>query len=104
MNQAFVERLEWSHGDEFRATKLRDWSVLGVAGQTKSAGNLTFATIYEAGHMVRIEDFIYLQHLKFEIRCHMINPLKASQCSTVGLMMMLCEWKIFCLQNEESQR
>ncbi|KAJ7739216.1 Alpha/Beta hydrolase protein [Mycena metata] len=54
-NEAWTLLLEWSGQAEFRAQALREWSV-GVdgrrAGQTRSAGGLTFATVDGAGHMV----------------------------------------------------
>jgi len=53
MNYRFVQKLDWSHGDAFREAEMRNWSVDGnVAGKTKGAGKLTFATIAGAGHMV----------------------------------------------------
>ena len=46
--------LEWSSQRAFRSQPLREWKVEGeVAGKTRSAGGLTFATIDAAGHMVR---------------------------------------------------
>ena len=45
--------LEWSGQDAFRAESLREWKVGGeVAGKTRRAGGLTFATLRGAGHMV----------------------------------------------------
>lgn len=47
--------LEWSLQEAFRREPLRQWQVDGeVAGKTRSAGGLTFATIRAAGHMVRV--------------------------------------------------
>lgn len=49
--------LEWSGQAEFNLSPLRDWTVeVGgkdvVAGQTRSAGGLTWASVTGAGHMV----------------------------------------------------
>jgi carboxypeptidase C (cathepsin A) len=53
MNYQMVQSLEWSRSEEFRKTEMRNWTVDGkVVGKTKSTGNLTFATIFGAGHMV----------------------------------------------------
>lgn len=53
-NYRLVEQLEWSGQDAFKAQHLRKW--LGPdgkqAGETKTAGKLTWATIEHAGHMV----------------------------------------------------
>ncbi|KAF9527913.1 serine carboxypeptidase [Crepidotus variabilis] len=52
-NEAWTLALEWSGQDYFIDLPLRDWQVEGiVAGRTRSAGGLTFATITGAGHMV----------------------------------------------------
>ncbi|KAF9527152.1 serine carboxypeptidase [Crepidotus variabilis] len=52
-NEAWTLDLEWSQQEEFNGQVLRDWKVDGkVAGQTRSAGGLTFATVLGAGHMV----------------------------------------------------
>jgi carboxypeptidase C (cathepsin A) len=57
MNYRFVQKLDWSHGDVFREVEMRNWSVDGnVAGKTKNAGKLTFATIAGAGHMASLHD------------------------------------------------
>lgn len=56
-NWLWADKLEWSGSADFRSQSMRDWSVPGqstVAGQSRSAGNLTFTTIYAAGHMVSI--------------------------------------------------
>lgn len=51
-------QLGWTHQDAFRAESLRDWKVDDrVAGKTRSVDALTFATIYGAGHMVRLDGF-----------------------------------------------
>lgn len=54
-NERWTLELEWSGQEKFVGQgALRDWSVGGkVAGRTRSAGGLTFATIDGAGHMVR---------------------------------------------------
>ena len=46
--------LEWTGQNAFVKEPLKEWTVDGsAAGLTRSAVNLTFATIYGAGHMVR---------------------------------------------------
>lgn len=46
--------LEWTGNGAFRSEPLREWFVDGeVAGLTRSGGGLTFATIADAGHLVR---------------------------------------------------
>ncbi|KAJ1307942.1 hypothetical protein OPQ81_002019 [Rhizoctonia solani] len=52
-NQKWVLALDWTGSAEFTAQKDRDWVVDGqVAGFTRSANGLTFATVNAAGHMV----------------------------------------------------
>ncbi|KAI0779113.1 serine carboxypeptidase [Irpex lacteus] len=52
-NQNMLLNLDWTGSDAFKASELREWKVDGeVAGQTRSAGKLTFVTIDGAGHMV----------------------------------------------------
>lgn len=58
--------MEWPGQDELNNTPLREWYVDDVAaGKTRSSGNFTFATIYGAGHLVRIAcaDLRYLLKL-----------------------------------------
>ncbi|EED81068.1 hypothetical protease S10 [Postia placenta Mad-698-R] len=52
-NDRMTRDMEWTGREAFFVQPLRDWLVDGkVAGQTRSAGPLTFATINDAGHMV----------------------------------------------------
>lgn len=52
-NYRTVQGLDWSGGSKFASTELTPWSVNGhTAGETKSHGRLTFATVRGAGHMV----------------------------------------------------
>jgi len=52
-NERWTLALEWTGREAFSSAKLREWFVGGkVAGVTRSAGGLTFATIHNAGHMV----------------------------------------------------
>lgn len=45
--------LDWTGKAEFNSQPLEEWKFNGsAAGLTRSAGPLTFATIYDAGHMV----------------------------------------------------
>ncbi|KAI0069950.1 serine carboxypeptidase [Panus rudis PR-1116 ss-1] len=51
-NERMTLGLEWTHQDRFNAQSLREWKINGTAaGVTRSAGPLTFTTIYGAGHM-----------------------------------------------------
>lgn len=51
-NKLWVDKLEWTGKDAYDAAEWRDWLVDGhKAGETKTAGLLTFATVREAGHM-----------------------------------------------------
>lgn len=48
-----MDKLEWSGHDAYKAEEWRDWTVNGKkAGETKSSGPLTFATVLGAGHMM----------------------------------------------------
>ena len=50
-----TRELEWTSQEEYGKQALRDWYIDGeVAGRTRSFGKLTFATIRDAGHMVRL--------------------------------------------------
>ncbi|KAF9464276.1 peptidase S10 serine carboxypeptidase [Collybia nuda] len=52
-NKLWVDDLEWHGKDAYSTESWNDWSVDGKkAGEVKSAGLLTFATIRGAGHMV----------------------------------------------------
>lgn len=52
-NKLWIEKLEWSGKEGYGRAKWRDWSVGSkTAGETKTAGVLTFATIRGAGHMI----------------------------------------------------
>ena len=54
-NKLWVEHLEWAGHEEFNAEDWKTWGVDGQgAGITKSAGPLTFASVWGAGHMVSI--------------------------------------------------
>ncbi|THH00828.1 hypothetical protein EW026_g1778 [Hermanssonia centrifuga] len=51
-NERMTLGMEWTGQESFRSQPLRDWRVGDhVAGRTRSAGALTFATIAGAGHM-----------------------------------------------------
>lgn len=52
-NDRMTLALEWAGKEAFNAQHLREWQFNGTsAGLTRKAGPLTFATIYDAGHMV----------------------------------------------------
>lgn len=51
-NKLWVEKLEWTGMEEYSVEEWYDWQVDGhKAGETKSTGLLTFATVQGAGHM-----------------------------------------------------
>ncbi|KAF8317936.1 serine carboxypeptidase [Clavulina sp. PMI_390] len=51
-NYKWANALEWHGGDAFRKETLQPWVVDGeVAGEAKTVGGFTFATILDAGHM-----------------------------------------------------
>lgn len=52
-NERWTLALDWSGKTRFASQELREWEVDGaVAGKTRSAKGLTFATVDGAGHMV----------------------------------------------------
>lgn len=52
-NKLWVDKLEWTGSEAYAAREWREWEVDGQkAGETKSAGLLTFATVRGAGHMM----------------------------------------------------
>jgi hypothetical protein len=91
-NLQWTETLDWSGADEYQKAELRNWEVDGkAAGKYKRAGNLAFATISNAGHMVRC--LILFAHilLSSSIRHPMTSQRSLSRCLTVGLLMNLYE-------------
>jgi len=54
-NKLWVDKLEWSGRSAYAKESWRGWYVDGgKAGETKSAGPLTFATVLGAGHMISL--------------------------------------------------
>lgn len=54
-NERWTLALEWSGHDAFKSQPLKTWKVGDkVAGETRSAKGLTFATVEGAGHMVSV--------------------------------------------------
>ncbi|KAK7690230.1 hypothetical protein QCA50_006883 [Cerrena zonata] len=52
-NEMMTLNLDWTGKEAFNSQPLKEWNFNGsAAGLTRSAGLLTFATIYDAGHMV----------------------------------------------------
>jgi carboxypeptidase C (cathepsin A) len=52
-NERTSRVVEWSGQEEFSGTAMREWEVEGkVAGEVRSMGMLTYASVYRAGHMV----------------------------------------------------
>ena len=52
-NSIWPEQLEWVGKERYNEAKWRSWTVdRRVAGLTKSAGPLTFASVYSAGHLM----------------------------------------------------
>ena len=50
-----TQGLEWTSQEQFRSQPIREWFIDGeAAGKTRRFGVLTFATIKDAGHMVRV--------------------------------------------------
>lgn len=55
-NKAWTLSLEWDGHNQFTAAGDHDWTVDGVkAGLARSAKGLTFLQVYNAGHMVPMD-------------------------------------------------
>ncbi|KAL2260509.1 hypothetical protein VTK26DRAFT_5453 [Humicola hyalothermophila] len=57
-NQAWTEALEWSGKKDFNSAELEDLTLPGADkeyGKVKASGNFTFMRIYQAGHMVPMD-------------------------------------------------
>lgn len=55
-NKLWVDKLQWSGQDAYATQEWRDWFTVDdhKAGETKTSGALTFATIRGAGHMMSV--------------------------------------------------
>ena len=56
-SRLWLDELEWTGAPRYRAEAFRDWAVASgaaAAGQVKTAGLLTFATVFAAGHMISV--------------------------------------------------
>ncbi len=55
-NHAWTEALEWPGQKDFNKAELKDLTMQsGKIGEVKSSGNFTFMNIYNAGHMVPMD-------------------------------------------------
>lgn len=55
-NQAWTQVLPWDHQKEYQSTKPVEWSVSGKPAGTKQSSNgFTFLRVYDAGHMVPLD-------------------------------------------------
>lgn len=55
-NNAWTLALEWEHGEEFRSAAMHPWKLGGKAmGSLRTAHNLTFLRVFNAGHMVPLD-------------------------------------------------
>lgn len=58
-NRMWVDKLAWGRAGEWGRGEWREWEVAGrAAGETKTAGPLTFATVRGAGHMISVFLFV----------------------------------------------
>ena len=54
--EAWTNRVFWSKQDEFRTARYNRWVVNGeIAGEYKRSGKLTFMKVFDAGHMVPMD-------------------------------------------------
>lgn len=52
-NERWTSEMQWTGQEGFRAQALKEWTIDGEAvGKFRTYGDLTFATIYGAGHLV----------------------------------------------------
>ncbi|KAK4154185.1 carboxypeptidase Y A [Chaetomidium leptoderma] len=57
-NQAWTEALEWPGKKDFNQAKIKDLKLAGADkeyGKVKASGNFTFMQVYQAGHMVPMD-------------------------------------------------
>ncbi|KAF8450906.1 Alpha/Beta hydrolase protein [Boletus edulis BED1] len=53
-NKLWVDKLDWTGNEAYKKKVWRTWLVNGnAAGETKTSGKLTFASVYGAGHMMK---------------------------------------------------
>jgi carboxypeptidase C (cathepsin A) len=70
-NKLWIEKLQWTGQKSYLSQAWRNWLVDGkIAGETKTSGMLTVATVKGAGHMMSTRSFSsapwYLPHFD----CH----------------------------------
>jgi len=53
-NQAWVLNMDWPHKEDFNNAAFANWTAgdLGVGGQLRSSNGFSFLRVYDAGHMV----------------------------------------------------
>ena len=69
--EAWIHSLDWEKKDEFNDKSYMTWNVNGKpAGEFKNVNNLTFLRVYEAGHMVPMD--------QPEVSLEMINQFTGS--------------------------
>lgn len=73
-NQRWVRDMDWAGKEEFNKSPLKQWiptTMNKAAGEFQSARGLTFMRVYEAGHMVPMDQVWQLRTL---LGCCSIAP------------------------------
>lgn len=93
-NQAWTLNMEWSGKEAFGQQPLESWLIDGkVAGKTRSANGLTFATVDGAGHMVSLKlTFNFIAMPTQSDRSRLTNPKKRSLWCSVGWLGVVCRY------------
>lgn len=59
-NRAWVDALEWDDADKWAAAEDFEWATRGTkAGKVRSVGPLSFVQVYDAGHMVPMDQPVH---------------------------------------------
>ena len=75
-NKLWVDKLEWSGKNGYEKAIWRNWGIghgTEKAGEVKSWGTLTFATVIGAGHMMSSFFSFHVSKADFLFTSHMIN-------------------------------
>lgn len=83
-NKAWTQALEWDHAQDFNAAADEDWSVEGkVVAKLRSAHGFHFMQVFEAGHMVPMDQPAASAAMVNDFVTGKLSPGSGSQAITV---------------------